>query len=213
MIDWAHRMLEGIQSLPLWNIALFFSVCGMLQALIPVFPGDIVLLIGAGVWTGGLMGSGFWPVLVSYWLGTTAASLALTEVGRLFGDHLLSKPWLRRLFPAARQEQAARWLEKRGAPTIFAAKFILGMNLPILFLCGIMEMPRRKAYPAVILTTAVHNTLFYVLGSVVGLNWDSVRGFLAEYELIAALLVVLGVSLAVWVRVRISSAHRKDRDG
>ena len=158
MIAWAQRFLEGIHALPVWNVALFFAVCGMLQAFFPVFPGDIVLIIGAGVWTGGLAND-LWPVLFSYWIGTTAASLALTEIGRSFGDYLLTRRWLRRVFPPRRQALAGSWLRRRGVLTIFAAKFIMGMNLPILMVCGILRMPRRRVYPAVILTTAIHNTL------------------------------------------------------
>ena len=206
MIAWAQRFLEGIHALPVWNVALFFAVCGMLQAFFPVFPGDIVLIIGAGVWTGGLAND-LWPVLFSYWIGTTAASLALTEIGRSFGDYLLTRRWLRRVFPPRRQALAGSWLRRRGVLTIFAAKFIMGMNLPILMVCGILRMPRRRVYPAVILTTAIHNTLLYSLGSAVGLNWQTVKDFLLEYELVVALALAVIIGLAVWIRSKLSGVR------
>lgn len=203
MIAWLQHFLDGINSLPVWYVSAFFALSGMLQALVPVFPGDILLIIGAGVWTGGLTND-FLPVLFSYWTGTTAASLALTEIGRHFGARLLSHKALRRFFPEERQVRAAKWVARRGALTIFAAKFIFGMNLPVLLLSGILNMPRKKVYPAVLITTVVHNGLLYTLGSVVGLNWQSVNAFLREYEMIVAIVLALLLALGFYLRRRVS---------
>jgi len=206
MITWLQHFLDGINSLPVPYVSVFFALSGMLQAFIPVFPGDILLIIGAGIWMGGLM-SDFLPVLFSYWTGTTVASLALTEAGRRFGAGLLSFRAVRRFFPEERQERAKEWVARRGAVTIFAAKFIFGMNLPVLLLSGILNMPRKRVYPAVIFTTVVHNGLLYTLGSVVGLNWQSVSSFLREYELIVA--VVLALLLALGICLRHRTAKRR----
>ena len=84
----------------------------------------------------------------------------------------------------------------------------MGMNIPILMVCGILRMPRRRVYPAVILTTAIHNTLLYSLGSAVGLNWQTVKDFLLEYELVVALALAVIIGLAVWIRSKLSGGGK-----
>lgn len=199
MVEWAQSMLDSINAMPLWQVALFFFVCGSLQCTIPIFPGDFVLIIGAGIWTGGFLND-FLPVLLPYWAGSTLFSLLMTEAGRRFGERLLSKRWLQRIFPEKAQKRCRSWLKKRGAIPIFAAKFIFGMNVPMLLFAGLMRLKRKSVYPAVILTTAVHNTLFYTLGSALGLNWDTVKVFVMENSAIVAIALALVIAVVFWVR-------------
>lgn len=205
MLEWAQTLVQGIDTLPIWQVSLFFFVFGALQAILPFVPGDIVLLIGAGVWTGGLQKS-IWPVLGAYWLGTTLFSLLVTEAGRRYGDRILTVNWVRRLLPDKTRLKAEKWLQRWGVLPIFAAKFVIGMNLPMLLLSGVLKLGRGRVYTAVIVTTLVHNSLFYLAGTSAG----QLRLWLTQSQTVLAIGIALGLALAYYVTRRHKRKTRKE---
>ena len=83
--------------------------------------------------------------------------------------------WVRRFFPEESQHAVTQWLNSSGVITVFCAKFITGMNVPILIISGAMGLERQKSYPVISLTTAVQNTLFFTIGTALGGNWALIQ--------------------------------------
>lgn len=189
-IDWAQSLLQQIAHISIEKVALLFALFGVGQIVIPPFPGDVILFFGGSVWPGGYW-SNFLPLLVSYWVGTTIASLLMYELGAHFGCKIFSWKWVCRFFPEKTQTIVTQWLNEKGAATIFTAKFIAGLNVPMLILSGALGYERKKCYPIIILTAAVYNTLFYSLGSLLGDNWNAVADFCSRYQIL--LYILLGV--------------------
>ncbi|MDR2514773.1 MAG: hypothetical protein LBD02_06145 [Christensenellaceae bacterium] len=191
----------SLAELPWIWAALTLFGCGALQCSLPVFPGDILLLIAAGLSSGRPV-AGLYTLLLPYWLGSASSSVLVSEIGRKFGSWLTARPLFHRLFPVSAQERSQNWLKKRGALTILSAKFLFGLNVPTLLFAGILRMPRRRVVPAAIFTTLLHNSLFYLLGAVLGLNWEGLSYLAQRYSVFVGALLALLLGLAYWLRKR-----------
>lgn len=197
-IEWAQSLLQELGHVPHLYLSALYALFGFGQILFPPFPGDVLLFFGGSIWPGNIV-QDLLATLAAYWVGTTAGSLGAYEVGARFGTRIFSWRWMRRLFPERAQLAVARWLRSSGAVTIFGAKFITGMNVPMLVLSGAMGYERKKCYPIIVLTTVVHNVLLYSLGTLLGEKWTAVAGFLGKYQfgLAAAMAAVILLALAV----------------
>lgn len=197
-IEWAQSILQSIARIPTGQVAGLFALFGFGQILCPPFPGDILLFFGGGIWPGDFFAD-FTPILLSYWVGTTLGSIGAYELGLRFGTHIFSWRWVRSFFPEHAQHAVTRWLNTSGAITLFAAKFVTGMNVPMLIISGAMGYERRRCYPVIIVTTIAHNCLFYGLGTMLGNNWSQVASLFSKYQYAFALVLVVMIALVVMV--------------
>ena len=162
--------------------------------MIPPFPGDILLLLAGGLWPQGFAQDA-WFLLLPYWVGTTLASFGAYELGARFGMRIFTWKWVRRFFPEESQHAVTQWLNSSGVITVFCAKFITGMNVPILIISGAMGLERQKSYPVISLTTAVQNTLFFTIGTALGGNWALIQSLFGRYRIVFLLAMVLLIGL------------------
>ena len=196
-MEWAQSLLDSISHVSVWNAALLFMAFGAVQIIIPVFPGDILLLLGAGLWTGSAGIVQALPLLLLYWLGVSSASCLAYELGRHFGVHIFRWRWVQRFLPESAQHAVTQWLSSKGTPAIFLAKFITGANVPMLILCGAMGCPRNRADPAFLAATTVQTVLLFGIGALLGDRIASFAAYSGEVQLALALLIVLIVAGAV----------------
>ena len=198
-MDWAQSLLDGIAHVPIWHASLLFLLFGAVQIIIPIFPGDILLLLGAGLWAGSAGIAQALPILLLYWLGITVTSLLAYELGGHFGVHIFRWRWARRMLPEDTQHTITQWLSTKGTPAIFLAKFITGMNLPMLILCGAMRCPRSRAFPPIIAAATVQNALMFGIGAVMGDRLSSFADYSGKIQLVFALMVAFIIVMAIVV--------------
>ena len=144
-LEWGQGLLQNLVSAPVGQIILLFFAFGIGQIVIPPFPGDILLLLAGGLWPQGFAQDA-WFLLLPYWVGTTLASFGAYELGARFGMRIFTWKWVRRFFPEESQHAVTQWLNSSGVITVFCAKFITGMNVPILIISGAMGLERQKSY-------------------------------------------------------------------
>ena len=198
-MEWAQSLLDSIAHVSVWNAALLFMAFGAVQIIIPIFPGDILLLLGAGLWVGSAGVVQALPILLLYWLGVSCASCLAYELGRHFGVHIFRWRWVQRFLPESAQHAVTQWLSSKGTPAIFLAKFITGVNVPMLILCGAMGCPRNRAYPPILAATTVQNVLLFGIGALLGDRLSSFAAYSGKVQLAFALLIVLIIAVAVAV--------------
>lgn len=198
-MEWAQSLLDSIAHIPAWHAALLFMAFGAVQIILPIFPGDILLLLGAGLWVGSTGVAQALPILLLYWLGVSVASCLAYEMGRHFGVHIFRWRWVQRFLPESAQHAVTQWLSSKGTPAIFLAKFITGVNVPMLILCGAMGCPRDRAYPPILAATTVQNVVLFGVGALLGDKLSSFAAYSGKVQLIFALMIVLIVAMAVAV--------------
>ena len=208
--NWAQSLLNRIAYVPMGQVALLFMLFGALQVLVPPFPGDIILFFGGSVWPGGYA-SDLVPVLLPYWLGTTVMSLLMYELGAKIGVKVFQLKWVKKMFSDTTRALVTRWLDRAGAVMLFAAKFVTGMNLPMLLLSGALGYKRKLCYPVIIVTTTVHNVLMYTLGTFLGDNWSQVASLISRYQIWFAAFVAAVILLVVCFQLFVKRLARRAR--
>jgi membrane protein DedA with SNARE-associated domain len=111
-------------------VFLLLVACGLGAPL----SEDLVLV------TGGLVaarGHAWLPAMVlGGWMGTVAGDLLLYRVGRSLGRRLLTQPRLQRVLTPERVAWVEERLARRGALTVFSARFLPGLRVPTFLLAG-----------------------------------------------------------------------------
>ena len=199
-MEWAQSLTAGFHGLGQGPLCALYAAFGFLQILFPPCPGDILLFLGGSLKHAEPAQRAL-PMLLSYWVGTTAGSLAAYEAGRRFGPRALEAAPVRRFFSKKAREHVQRWLSAYGAVTIFAAKFVTGMNVPMLLVSGALGYERKKCAPMIVLTTAVHNAAFFFLGRLSARKLALMAGWFGRYRL--ALLLAAALLLALLVGPRL----------
>lgn len=199
-----REILAQVHMLPSFIIELFFFVSAVLQSTFPPYPGDTVLIFGG--YLAITARSPLINIYFPYLVGTLLSCYALFELARWKGDQILSLRLVRRYFPEAKQAKACKRVEKYGTAALFICKYIPGLNSIIIIFSGIFRCKRFPAYTGITLAALIHNTAFFVIGRIVGSNWENIRRFLIIYNKIvlsaavAAALVL--ASLWAWNCIR-----------
>lgn len=187
--------LDALSQVSPWVICLFFFLSGVLQIILPPYPGD-TLLIAGGYLGSVVLSSMNIPILLTFWLGTLASSLALYELGVWKGEAVLGLGLIRRYFPDRLQKKAKAWIIKYGIVTLLFCKFIPGLNSLIIMFGGIFRYSRPMAVAGVTLASLVHNLAFFFVGKAIGNNLENITGFLRIYNRTAIVMAVIcGIGL------------------
>ncbi len=126
----------------------------------------------------GLAGS-----LISYYLGL---KLGRPVVYRLLGRVGVSPK---------RLDDGERWVDSRGAWSVFVGRFIPGVRSVISIPAGILRMELRPFVVLTVIGSFVWSAALIYVGYSAGPLWDSALGSLSTYADQAALVVIAGVSI------------------
>jgi membrane protein DedA with SNARE-associated domain len=180
--------------------ALFCLI--VLENIIPVLPGDAILVFSAY-----LVGIGLLRPYFTYFLTVVAAISGFFIVyyaAHFWGRTFVDKRRIKALSPH-RMAKIDRHFHRHGYWVLSIGRFIPGTRLAIAFMAG---FTRIKALPAVLYTTVSiigWNFLIFTLGKLAGENRHVIAAFLAEYNHIAILVaVVILVAVIAW-RVTVKS--------
>ena len=202
--QWAISIME---TLGVWGAALLVAI----ESLFPPIPSELILPLAGFTASRGSFD------LVSVILATTAGSLVgallLYWLGRGLGAERLAR-WADRipLMSSEDVEKATAWFHRFGPAAVFFGRFIPIVRSLISIPAGV---DRMRLWLFVLLTTlgsGLWNTLFVVLGFVLGENWTIVEDIASRYSrgvLIAAIIVL--AAIIVWRVVRIVRRERAKR--
>jgi len=150
----------GLVAYALLVLVLLLGACGV------PFPEEAVFAVG-----GALAARGGLSLLVVYLLGwgvVLALDVALHAVGSRLGPGIERSKWGRKVGPD-RWDRMRRFVARRGAWSVVAARFVMGARIPVFLLAGAMGMPRARfmavAGAAGLLSAAAPLALGYVFGA------------------------------------------------
>ncbi len=122
------------------------------------YPAVFLLLVLCGVGaplseelvviTGGLVvaqsGASLPVMAVTAYLGILAGDSALYRIGRSLGPRVFTHPKLAKMLTPARVELLKKMFARRGAVTVFLARFLPGLRAPAFLLAGATGLPYRR---------------------------------------------------------------------
>lgn len=199
--------LNHINNFSPWIIYTVFFVSAVLQLTFPPYPGDTVLIAGGYLGSLGI-GGGDVPIFLSYWTGTLVSSFILYELGQWKGEDILKNKIVKKYFNNGSQVRAKGWVHRYGIVAFLLCKFIPGLNSLIIFFGGVFRYNKILFYIAVGIASTIHNIAFFMVGRVIGDNYDKIIGFLYLYN--KMVLILIGVFAAAYLGYRlIKSRVRK----
>jgi membrane protein DedA with SNARE-associated domain len=160
-----------------------------------------VIIVGAGVSAGAAAEEHFysrWLMLPVVILGAVIADLLLYGLGRLFGARLLKFPLFARLAPADKREHIRENLHRYGMLIFVIGRLVPGIRTSLFLTAGLMRLSFARFCIADGVGALVGNTLFFLLGFVLGSQFqelfERIERRLSPAKPIIILVLVLGVA-------------------
>lgn len=199
---WAIGIMEA---LGVWGAALLVAI----ESVFPPIPSELILPLAG--FTASRGSFDLLAVILATTAGSLAGALLLYGLGAGVGSERLAR-WADRipLMSADDVVTAMAWFHRFGPIAVVIGRFIPIVRSLISIPAGV---DRMRLWLFVLLTTigsGLWNTLFVVLGFVLGENWAVVEDIASRYSrgvLIGALIVL--AALIAW---RVTRIVRRERD-
>lgn len=163
-----EKFLEYLDSLPSGLIYVLLGVSAFVENIFPPFPGDTITAYGAFlVGTGRLDFSG---VFISTTMGSFLGFMSLFWVGLYLGRRFFIEQDYRFL-KAKDIIKAEEWYRKYGYILIGFNRFLPGVRSVISVAGGISKLKTSPVSVLALLSCAVWNLIWILLGYVLGTNW------------------------------------------
>jgi len=182
----------------------------LLENLFPPVPSEIILPLA-----GYLAGTGRMDVvtvIVAATLGSVLGALALYLLGAWLGDARI-RTLLRKL-PLMHEsdlDRAQGWFDRHGGTAVLIGRIIPVVRSLVSIPAGVQRMPLWRFLIYTTIGSGVWNTIFVVLGYVLGSQWSTV----GEYSdlLNAVVIGAIVLAVAIFVGKRLMAARRERTQG
>ena len=143
----------------------------------------------------------FWIVVVVATLGNTLGSLIAYAIGAWGGRPFLERYGKYLLIRPHEIEIAERFFARWGAQTAFFSRLLPIVRTFISFPAGVARMPIRTF---VLYSTAgafIWSTVLVWAGVQLGQRWTEIRHALQPFDLVIAVVAVVGLAALLWLRL------------
>jgi membrane protein DedA with SNARE-associated domain len=143
----------------------------------------------------------FWIVVVVATLGNTLGSLVAYAIGAWGGRPFLERYGKHLLIRPHEIEIAERFFARWGAQTAFFSRLLPIVRTFISFPAGVARMPIRTF---VLYSTAgafIWSTVLVWAGVQLGQRWTEIRRALQPFDLVIAVVAVVGLAALLWLRL------------
>ncbi len=179
-------------------VVLFFSA--IVENLFPPIPGDTVTVLGAYLITTGFLN--FWGVYFSTTLGSVTGFFLMYLFGLRFGRTFIKSKLKQRIFKDEQIEKVESWFGKYGYGIIAANRFLSGTRSVISLFAGLFHLRWWRVLLLATLSALIWNGLLIYAGYQLGVNWESIKGILSQYNLIVIVLTLLLIIFFVYRKYR-----------
>jgi membrane protein DedA with SNARE-associated domain len=165
-------------------LAGYIVYLGKMNLALAVLDGTVALVVGA---------------LIDYYL---ALKLGRPVVYRLMGRIGVSSSSL---------DKGERWIDSKGASTVFIARFVPGLRAVISIPAGLLRMKLRIFVGLTFIGSFLWSLVLIYVGFSAGPLWQSALGSLATFVDQAALVAVAGISVLYVAYFLIGKGKREPR--
>jgi membrane protein DedA with SNARE-associated domain len=196
-----EKFLDYLQVLPRELIYLLLGVSAYVENLFPPIPGDTITAFGAF-----LVGVGkldFLGVYLSTTMGSLLGFYSLFLVGRWLGRRFfLEKDF--RFLKKTDIIRAEEWFGRYGYFLVAINRFLPGIRSVISVVGGISRLNGMRVMILALVSCAVWNFIWIMLGYLIGSNWQTVESaisaILVRYNVVIFLLAALVILFFVFKR-------------
>ncbi len=205
-MGYLDQFLNFLGSLPPFLVYIFLGISAFVENIFPPIPGDTITAFGA--FLVGVGKVGFLGVYLSTTLGSIVGFMALFWVGMVLGRAYFVRRdyWF---FRAEDIVKAETWFRRYGYWLVLFNRFLPGIRSVISVSGGISGLKAGKVTALALLSCAIWNLLWILIGYSIGSNWSAIRQgmsrIMVRYNmavLILAGLVVIALFLRAYIRRR-----------
>ncbi|MFN4001306.1 DedA family protein [Microcella sp.] len=203
--QWAISVME---TLGVVGAALLVAI----ESLFPPIPSELILPLAG--FTASRGSFDLVSVIVATTIGSVVGALLLYGLGRWIGAERLARIADRiPLMSGTDVEKAMAWFHRFGPIAVLLGRFVPIVRSLISIPAGV---DRMRLWLFLLLTTigsGIWNTLFVVLGFVLGENWVVVEDIASRYSrAVLVIAIVVVVALIAWRIVLVVRRRRAERD-
>jgi membrane protein DedA with SNARE-associated domain len=143
----------------------------------------------------------FWIVVVVATLGNTLGSLVAYAIGAWGGRPFLERYGRYLLIRPHEIEIADRFFARWGAQTAFFSRLLPIVRTFISFPAGVARMPIRTFVAYSTAGAFLWSVILVWAGVQLGARWVEIRHALQPFDLLIAVVVVVGLAVFVWLRL------------
>ena len=166
-------------------------------ALLNTFFPPVPIEIGT-VFAGYLVAEGhgsLWIIISSTTLGMFTASIILYHIAKKYGVSIIKKPFFARFLNPKVLKRMEIWLEKYGALSLLATKFIPGGYFCAVVASGILSLKKPKLFSAFFFVNLAAFAVHAYIGKMAGENWRHVYRALGKTGMFLLLLIAVAAAL------------------
>jgi membrane protein DedA with SNARE-associated domain len=205
-MSYTETFLNYLHSLPDALIYLLLGLSAYVENIFPPIPGDTITAFGAF-----LVGIGrldFFGVYISTTLGSLLGFMTLFWLGLYMGRRFfLERDY--RFFKAKDIIKAEAWYREHGYLLVAFNRFLPGIRSVISLAGGLSRLKVMSVALLALLSCAVWNLIWILLGYVLGTNWEvfeaRITAILTRYN-----IVVLALFALVIIFFVIRKKYRKE---
>ncbi|KRF33354.1 DedA family protein [Yonghaparkia sp. Soil809] len=192
--DWAIAIME---SLGVVGAGLLVAI----ESLFPPIPSEIILPLAGFTASRGSFS------LVGAIIATTAGSLigalGLYYLGRFVGVARLRR-WADKvpLMSADDVDKSMIWFGKHDKVAVLTGRFVPIVRSLVSIPAGVERMHLGLFLLLTLIGSGIWNSLFIILGFVLGENWTVVEAFMAQYSRLILVIAVLALAVVIVLRIR-----------
>lgn len=168
------------------------------EELILFVGGSMAVAQGGAVWLPTLLCGIFGVIFTDYWFYIWA---------KFYGQRLVKRKFIRRVFPRKRRHFAMRFVRKYGAWSVFLARFLPGgPRNPIFITCGIFHMSQKKFLIASSIGAGLSAQISFWAGYFFYDNLPPIEVLLPKIQKLAleiSVVVVVAIIVIYFIRRRI----------
>ncbi|MFI5958514.1 DedA family protein [Cryptosporangium sp. NPDC051539] len=184
----------------------------LLENLFPPVPSEIILPLA-----GYLAGTGrldLVTVILAATAGSVLGALALYWLGAAFGEQRI-RTWLRRLplMDESDLDRAQSWFDRHGRAAVLGGRMIPVVRSLVSVPAGVQRMPLGRFALYTTIGSGLWNTIFVVLGYVLGSRWTTVGDYSDVLNAVVIGAIVIAVAVFVGKRGLASRRSRRHRNG
>jgi membrane protein DedA with SNARE-associated domain len=207
-LSWLDHFLYSLDSLPNALLYLLLGVSAFVENVFPPIPGDTITAFGA--FLVGTRRLSFLGVYTATVAGSLAGFMFLFWLGRFLGRRFFMERDYR-FFRADDIRRAEEWFKKYGYFLILFNRFFPGIRSVISVASGISRLNVMRVALLALVSAAVWNLIWILLGYSIGTNWETVKGKMAHimvnYNI--AILVMLGIIAVIFFLNRLKKRRSR----
>jgi len=194
---WLDSFLDFLDSLPNALVYILLGVSAFVENVFPPIPGDTITAFGA--FLVGTRRLSFMGVYLATTSGSLLGFMFLFWIGSLLGRRFFIERDYR-FFKANDIVRAEGWFQKYGYLLILLNRFFPGIRSVISLAGGISQLRVPRVALLALISAAVWNLVWILLGYSIGTHWETVKErmayFMFHYNI--AILGVLGAGVAIF---------------